>query len=1487
MITHHAQVLRDLCVLLDGAENTNFLRVSSISTLFLLDTIDSILNNFARLIPRHPELLEACRVELMPRLAVFMQLKNNFAVGVRAVRIMLATIRRHFMDMIAESTQAWMIILRCVEPDQAIWRRSLSMEAIRFLLSDASLVRNLFREVDLKGKQHPLRDTMAVFVRLASEKGSLIGLAQQSTIPSRRGTQRDVAEEMAVIEASGVGGVIGNAALVETTATGISMEWSMLEKPCLELLDKQNPPEIPDTYIYALVLNCVSIFAEGIAKFVMPLSLPSRSRPSRQDASIESRTSDDNTALERTSSQTTTRSRSENYQLLTNPLANKSHAQHATVVVISALLDECWPAFLATCSTFLNAALDVDFYHNLVRAFQKLTQVSGILELATPRDAMLTSLGKAAVPVETSKRIQSHSKAKDVPLSDVKPSQVTLQAMRDSLELNRQPSMSTRNLLCLRALLNLGIALGPTLPTDTWYILLETLQQAEGIMEISKMYIARQTQKDGEKEASNNIPKVGLGAEIAAVETASKRLLESTTSYNPDSFKAFLSALLRISGQDEPPSTALPSRANANGSFSVQKQRGRMHQSSRSISVSRGVDASEDEIMFVLAKIRQLAAFNIDRFLQSENHETGWDTITSCLLSLIRVSEPEHNARLYAAKTLCLMVEATTKAADRSDAMSILSRSLLILKTIIACLHRQGVNSAQSVTDCEIHQLVMTAISTIFNDNGDDLSDQQWTIIFEIISTVFIPPDSAQYDVGPKSLIRSEQLMKQAFTCLQTISSEFLSQLSEGSILPLLDLVKKFGEQDVDLNVSLTSITMLSTLASHIRSRRSDTAYSDENSRAFAPELWTTLMHHLSELAVNPRAEVRSSSIKSITQILDATTTCMHIDPFNKIVFGAIMPLLKSHAQATQQISNATTQPEWLHTLNMLVSGTSGFVGAYLIKTPEPTSRLLLALKIMDLYELVLQTGRYQTSREVLAATDQLLTAMNMTPPIESALLEKALVLWLLNHPADFTDIDSDIATIQDACAQHTSLFVKAFGMMPESLRGQLDLKRILEALNKTIFECRHAAYTSDLVALAPEQKEVVEALVALASCASDQQTFVNYLVGFCTSAIGREISNEPRRSPAQRPTLIAFSAECIRILTKFVLASGNTVEKIAIIPACLKALGRLIETKYSLVANRQNSTLWRRGTDALVEILEHVTVVFKNSDSNGAANLRLIDSLCSEGNAAIIAILQQGGLESNDAVSMDEISDDEVQDAVSFRAAHAAHVSNLALSSYFGETSTAKDYVLALFSASLVSKPIYGDLPPEEFMISLRQTHAFSIITRMGTVCEPEYSIRAQIPFSALDALIHLMRVPDTSEGPTVTQDCRINLARVAAPYCLLRCTLPFRAFMADQPLRGPAMLPYELQRELLGVLSRLLELESWDGAFDDFTYVAGTRNSGRRHLKLLHPLFLDFSQCWRRCRQTSCGISWVDAEYSLGREIEAEMEEWLRFSMTMSEEP
>lgn len=477
------QLLDDLCRLIDG-EQLQFLRTRTLNPTFVLELIESIILNSGRLFVGHPELSQVLRVSLTPLAVRCLSERHSFSQTVRVARILLVLLKRHMSLLPAECEMAFGLLTHLLEPDgTAPWKRVLCMEVFRGIYAEPGVVRQIYSLYDgEEGRKNVLRDHMASLVRLASEKPSLIGVSNQSTVPLRAEHSRSATEDQIALETGGVAGVIGpTGPPAETKVPGISSQWSVVRTPYIELLDKTEPPLPPETYIYGLVLNCISSFAEGLGKFILPLTVPDlkqkrKNRLISPDQGPDSASSSQD--LQRSDSlRVQSISPSKKSSVPINPLDLHSHVQYSAIKTCAGIVENCWPAVLAACSTFLHASLDDEFYHNLVRAFQKLAHVAGLLRLSVPRDAFLTTLGKAAMPASTAGSKMQTPASPNLTGSQYSESPRQKRKSTDILRTNSMPAdasgslaaegppvtLSTRNLLCLRALLNLGIALGPTL----------------------------------------------------------------------------------------------------------------------------------------------------------------------------------------------------------------------------------------------------------------------------------------------------------------------------------------------------------------------------------------------------------------------------------------------------------------------------------------------------------------------------------------------------------------------------------------------------------------------------------------------------------------------------------------------------------------------------------------------------------------------------------------------------------------------------------------------------------------------------------------------------------------------------------------------------------------------------------------------------------------------------------------------------------------
>ena len=756
----------------------------------------------------------------MPFIISSLSERLNFAVTVRIVRILYTLLRRHLSILKAEGQTALGLLTHMLDQDTALWKRSLCMEVLRGIFADATLVRQIFAMYDAQEDGKPiLRDLVSAFVRISTEKPAVIGLSHQSTIPMAR--QGDTSgSDQVVLEASGIPGIISSSANSNELVPGISTQWSTMRVPCIDQLDKSEPPAIPDTYIYSLTLACISGFSEGLAKFILPLTVPERPRKKARMSEAGSKASEPSTpdsraALDRQAS-------FKKNPVPVNPLLLEDHPRHEDVKLCAGIVDECWPALLATCSTFLYSALDSEYYHGLVRSFQKFTHVAGLLRLATPRDAFLTTLGKSAVPANVLTACTTQTQAPptqplespsmfsnargllsvDSLVGGSSPSERSRQGSIDT----SQTSLNTRNLLCLRALLNLGIALGSTLDT-AWVIILGTLQEADLVLFSSNKSgkSSTATQKPENQNTSDGSSlTANFGSEIKAVETAASRLLESTVDFPNEAFLEVVMALSKLFGKDD------ESKADGLGiALSPSIKPKLPTQTHRRIHSTNSAPITHNqEDLFALAKLGEVASINIDRLMSYSPEISGWTVLTSELIGAACSPLAASSIRLRAAE---ILVRIVLESAAASLSLPDETRSVVqlrLLESYSRALRQlrseeQEATVSSQATDIDVHKIILEGLKSVLEQCGESFISG-WDITFEIIGSVF--EDRMLDDDQNKTKVTtiSPRLIRPSFNSLQLICSDFLSSLPNSCFLLLVDTLYNFCSQDDDLNISLT-----------------------------------------------------------------------------------------------------------------------------------------------------------------------------------------------------------------------------------------------------------------------------------------------------------------------------------------------------------------------------------------------------------------------------------------------------------------------------------------------------------------------------------------------------------------------------------------------------------------------------------------------------------------------------------------------------------
>ena len=791
-------------------QRPKFVVSGSLSQDFGFELLESVLANHADSVQGHLEQVHVLRLRLLPLVVKILADRISFATTVRVMRLLQLIISRLLSGLAEECEVALNSLNRAIENEAtATWKRALILELFRELHSNPMLIRSIYRHYDEDDqRKNIIRDHLASLVRLASEKPNLIGLGQQTLITAR---PRDEWADQVALQAGGiVGSIGGTVSAPESDNIGISTRWSIPRTPCLELLDKSEPPLLPATYVYALAVSCISSFSDGLGKFLLPFTSPKESKGRKKERTPQE---DSNTAPNNPAASTPTsrRQSSRARRVPINPLSLEDNINYPQIRTSAHMVDSCWPALLAVSSTFVNATLDSDHYHALIRCFQKSTQVAGLLCLATPRDAFLTTLAKHSVPSGRGRspimrtNIERGSQPDSNENSDMDSSPVP--SKRSSFDPG-SIAMTPRNLLCLRALLNLGIALGPLLH-ESWSIILETLQQAELLLPKSakgQRSVAKQSNHESPSQIDpeQNRDDEDLGTEILAAETAASRVIETTGDLPDDAFLDFIKCLNALFSY--PPGDHNATEESRDGLLSPETP-AKKHQRFPSISSAANESAELHGNLFVLDKLDQLIQCNASRLTVPQSSNC-LDVLTKQLETVLSNRAISSTVRIKAAQTFNdIVVSMATSTESPPEEQDVLREKMFsAVQVALSALYDKGRLPSKDAEKCnvEIHRTLLEAIRSILEQCGDSLKSG-WDTTFAIITSTFdrSPPGNdatrlSEFHTKSPSLVRS------SYGSLQLICSDYLSFVPLACFSMLIDTLYMFSLQPQDLNISLT-----------------------------------------------------------------------------------------------------------------------------------------------------------------------------------------------------------------------------------------------------------------------------------------------------------------------------------------------------------------------------------------------------------------------------------------------------------------------------------------------------------------------------------------------------------------------------------------------------------------------------------------------------------------------------------------------------------
>ncbi|KAG8667559.1 Endocytosis and vacuole integrity protein [Fusarium poae] len=1490
------RIFNDLCLMTEH-QRPEFIRISGLQQTFGLELIESVITNHATVFSKHPEQAQILRSRVMPLIIGALKAKPNFATTVRLMRILYTMLRRHISILPSECGEALAVLTHILDQDETFWKRALCMEVFRGIFADHALLRRIYAMFDAtEGQKDVLKPLIATFVRLSSEKPALIGLGPQSSLPTISSNTQSSSEQ-AIAEASGMTGLMTGPVGSETITIGISTQFSSVRVPCIDQLDKTEAPAIPESYLYSLVLACISNVSDNLAKLVLSITVGSETRNRKRNSRQEfGRDSPAPQSEHDSASPKSKLERSASFRknpVPVNPLSLVDHPQHSEVKICAAIVEECWPAILATCSTFLNAALDSEYYHGLVRAFQRFAHVAGLLQLTTPRDAFLTSLGKAAVPsnllnacVNSGQgRPQTPSTPTDGSLFSNARGLLSVESLTPTTptpDKGRQASfdvsvasLNTRNLLCLRALLNLGIALGPTL-SDAWNIILETLQQADFVLYVSGKTpgrapsLNRGLDSGGDSETTTLMH--NFSSEVRAVETAASRLIESTIDFPNESFLEVVVAVcsLLVQRLPEQPEAASQAQIPSDG----QQLKAPVAQVRRASGQMNTGSTQEDK--FALAKIGELANINIERLLEYSPEESGWDVLTEKLIDTLTSSNTNSSVRTRAAEILVKLVWEAANVTSSLPEEARGEKQLRFFEALRMSLEPllkgdREVSLASHSTDIDIHKIILDGLQSIIESNGETLV-KGWDIAFEIIGTIFVTRElDHEYRRGsvanPILLdTRSAKLIRSSFNSLQLICSDFLASLPNSCFLILVDNLYKFCSQDDDLNIALTTVTFFWVLSDFLSSKNEsldipaemmqNTSPSDLEKMAADHEhkcsnaaLWMLLLLRLTNVTTDDRLELRNSAIQTLLRIFDAYGDRLSSESWSTCVKSVVFKLLSSIEQEIRVLQSGEDEEaddgdraEWTETAVVVLNGISSLLANYLdILAVHPSfddlwkELLTHFITLLDFKVLDINTAIFKALAHILSETSN-----DGKSAFSKTAIDISWELWAREVPTS-KPVGEKAEDNQNCLIAYVSVLTEIYRLIQESLEVNR-VSRILDLLRETLDEATVGDYVKDVEYMTQLQAQIIEAVQMIRT---DIEGVPSAMITQVADFVVLPFVQANSSKSGSKRTYIALSKMSMKELEKLIVShsansdiySSNSFYK------ALEALCKPVALKYGFTTITKSTPPWRLATSTALTVLDATLAHI--------ASLELSKEVTQKIWTTVVAIAD-GIMSADCSIAPPEtnFANDESFDIASFHKLRELIIPSLGATAVPEKARTA--YAESLFKTSIIHAPS----PEEESIINGTHEKGLSALygNRAGRTVHVPPTKRVNMAYVTCEVLFDMVSArdeptiviqPPTPQFPDAKHSrflespvsLHAQIASTAAPFLILRCALTLRAYIADQPLRGRMPQPLSQRKELSWILRKLVDLKSDS---DSIPELRNVESEGRKHLLRLYPLIV-----------------------------------------------
>nr|XP_022914726.1 protein MON2 homolog isoform X1 [Onthophagus taurus] len=447
--------------------------------------------------------------------------KPYFPISMRLLRVVSILIQRYHVLLVTECEIFLSLIVKFLDPDKPTWQRSLALEVLHKMTVQPELLNSFCECYDIK------KHTTSIFQDIVNSLGAYVQslfvapqIHMTSSVPITQGQHPTFNLPSGPGVSPPPGFLSRNVWLpiVITFATGQT-------KPIyLEMLDKIEPPTIPDGYGISVAYGCLLEIVRSLHITIVPQPLPDEDNPPQQTPNTADR---------------------------------ELHTQ---------LINSSWCGLLAALSPLIEASTDEAVTESILKCVQTYASLCGLLELPTARDAFITAICKASLPPHYALTILN-TITPNINLRQRSDSDVSGQfttsygevdyrqqvvAVGTPLPTSAVPAgasqgpvmLTAKNLQAMRALLSLAHCHGSILGSS-WHLVLTTLQHLVWILGLKPS-------TGGSLKAAKNLiePSAVISSVMADLPVLSamlSRLFESSQYLDDVALHHLINALCKLS----------------------------------------------------------------------------------------------------------------------------------------------------------------------------------------------------------------------------------------------------------------------------------------------------------------------------------------------------------------------------------------------------------------------------------------------------------------------------------------------------------------------------------------------------------------------------------------------------------------------------------------------------------------------------------------------------------------------------------------------------------------------------------------------------------------------------------------------------------------------------------------------------------------------------------------------------------------------------